>query len=407
MSSSAEVIVIGGGPCGSFAALNLAKHGVRVKVFEEHGEIGFPAHCSGHVSLKGLSDLGLLPLPAKVVENTFCGAKFYSPNGVEFAVHFQKPSTCVVNRALFDRHIAELAKAHRVEYHLNTRAESLIIEDGYVKGVKFSVNGNSKSEHAKIVVDAEGVSARILRQTGLKCADASMLVNGVNAEVEGLHDVETDSVQVFLGSTYALGFYAWIIPRKDGTAKVGLAAKQGNPKELLHRFVSKHPVASKALKSAKILHTAFHLIPLGGFIPKTFSNGFLAVGDAASQVKPTTGGGIILGMNCAKIAAGTALEALLADDVSAKFLGDYQKRFKRSFGFDVSFMFRVRRMLDAISDEKLDSLVKTCVRLGLDEDLRSFSDLDFQGKALLKLVPKPKILQALFAFFALYFSAKL
>ncbi|MEM3464620.1 MAG: NAD(P)/FAD-dependent oxidoreductase, partial [Candidatus Bathyarchaeia archaeon] len=144
MSSSAEVIVIGGGPCGSFAALNLAKHGVRVKVFEEHGEIGFPAHCSGHVSLKGLSDLGLLPLPAKVVENTFCGAKFYSPNGVEFAVHFQKPSTCVVNRALFDRHIAELAKAHRVEYHLNTRAESLIIEDGYVKGVKFSVNGNSK-----------------------------------------------------------------------------------------------------------------------------------------------------------------------------------------------------------------------------------------------------------------------
>lgn len=76
MSQPAEAIVVGGGPCGSFAALNLAKHGVRVKVFEEHGEIGFPAHCSGHISLKGLRDLSLLPLPARVVENTFLWSKF-------------------------------------------------------------------------------------------------------------------------------------------------------------------------------------------------------------------------------------------------------------------------------------------------------------------------------------------
>ncbi|MEM3596705.1 MAG: NAD(P)/FAD-dependent oxidoreductase [Candidatus Bathyarchaeia archaeon] len=407
MSLPAEVIVVGGGPCGSFTALNLAKNGVHVKVFEEHGEIGFPTHCSGHISLKGLNDLSLLPLPAKIVENTFYRAKFYSPSGVEFAVHLQKPLTCVVNRALFDKHIAELANSHNVEYRLNVRVESLIVEGGYVKGVRFSQNGKSESEYAKIVVDAEGVSARILRQARLKCADASMMVNGVNAEIEGLRDVETDSVQVFLGKAYAPDFYAWIIPKKDGTAKVGLAAKQGNPKELLQRFMLKHPVASKMLKSAKVLCTAFHPIPLGGFIPKAFSNGFLAIGDAASQVKPTTGGGIILGMNCAKIAAETAFEALLAGDFSAKFLSAYQKRFRRNFGFDVSFMLRIRRMLDAIPDEKLDSLIKTCVRLGLDEDLRVFSDLDFQGKALMKLMPKPKILQALFAFFALYLSAKL
>ena len=407
MSSSVDVIVVGGGPCGSFAALNLAKYGVHAKVFEEHCEIGFPAHCSGHISLKGLMDLGLLPLPANVVENTFFGAKFYSPSGVEFAVRFQKPLTCAVNRALFDRHIAELAKSHGVEYCMNTRVESLVFEDGFAKGVKFSVNGNEKSANAKIVVDAEGVSSIILRQAGLKCADASLIVNGVNAEVEGIRDVETDCVQVFLGSAYAPGFYAWIIPRKDGTAKVGLAAKWGNPKEFLHRFILKNPVASKALKNAKILRVVFHPISLGGFVPKAFSNGFLTVGDAASQVKPTTGGGIILGMNCAKIAAETALEALLAGDFSAGFLSAYQKRFRRSFGFDVRFMLRVRRMLDLMSDGEFDSLIKTCVRLNLDEALRGFSDLDFQGKALAKLLPKPKILQALFAFFFLYLSAKL
>ncbi len=39
---SSDVVVIGGGPVGSYAALNLAKLGVKVSVFEEHPEIGLP-----------------------------------------------------------------------------------------------------------------------------------------------------------------------------------------------------------------------------------------------------------------------------------------------------------------------------------------------------------------------------
>ena len=407
MKASADVIIVGGGPCGSFAALNLAKHGISVKVFEEHGEIGFPPHCPGHLSLKGLEDLGLLPLPARTVENTFYGAKFYSPKGVEFAVFFQEPLTCTVNRTFFDKHIADLAKFYGAEYYMSKRVNALIIENNLVKGVKFSENKQCKEEFAKIVIDAEGISSRILRQAGLKPVNPSMVVKGVHAEVENVKDVEPNIVQVFLGNAYAHGFYAWVIPKKDGMAKIGLASKTGNPKELLKRFISQHPAASKMLRSVRIAHTAFHPISLGGFIPKAFTSGFLAIGDAASQVKPTTGGGIILGMNCAKIAAETAKEALFAGDFSAKFLSVYQKRFLRSFGFDMNFMLRARNMLNVMSDSELDFFIKTCIRLNLDGTLRDFSDLDLQGKALLKLLPKPKILHALLAFFLLYLSAKL
>jgi flavin-dependent dehydrogenase len=50
MNPNTDVAVVGGGPCGSFAALTAAKLGANVTVFEEHEEIGVPSHCAGHFS---------------------------------------------------------------------------------------------------------------------------------------------------------------------------------------------------------------------------------------------------------------------------------------------------------------------------------------------------------------------
>jgi len=66
-----DAIIIGGGPVGSYAALNLAKLGVKVTVFEEHPEIGLPSHCAGHLSIRSLSTMGLYPLPNGIVEKHF------------------------------------------------------------------------------------------------------------------------------------------------------------------------------------------------------------------------------------------------------------------------------------------------------------------------------------------------
>ena len=88
---------------------------------------------------------------------------------------------------------------------------------------------------------------------------------------------------------------------------MGLATNQGNPHEFLRSLMFKHPVASKQLGKAKITQIGYHAITLGGPISKTYANGFLTCGDCASQVKPTTGGGVIFGLTCAKIAAQTAI----------------------------------------------------------------------------------------------------
>jgi len=406
MKNLSDVIVVGGGPCGSFTAFNLAKQGANVTVFEEHGEIGVPSHCPGHLSIKGLKRLGLYPLPEEIVENTFYGAIFHSPKGKSFSVRFSQPVTCVVNRVLFDKYIAEMAEDAGVQYRLNSRVESLIIEDGFVKGVSIKQDGTKKEKSsAKIVIDAEGISSRILRLAGLSGIKRRMLVNGVQAEVENVKDTESDMVEVFLGRDYAMGFYAWLIPKDDGKTKVGLATKTGNPKELLRRFMLKHPVASKKLRTAKILQIEFHPLTLGGIIPKTYSNGFLAVGDVASQVKPTTGGGIIFGMTCARVAAEVAYEALSQNDFSSEFLSAYQRRFKEILGFDVKVMLKIRKALDAMSDKKVDDAISLCTKLNLDKSLQNVKDIDFQGQSILRLLPNPRMLTALFYFFFLYLSA--
>jgi len=405
MKDVSDVIVVGGGPVGSFTALKLAKLGAEVTVFEEHKAIGSPSHCAGHLSIRSLRNLGLYPLPKEIVENTFSQVNFYSPSGFKFSVHLAKPVTCSVNRAAFDKYIADKAEAAGARCRLNSRVQSLLIEDGAVKGVKVKQDDKLESFAAKIVVDAEGISSRLLRQTGSAGLNGEHLVYGVEAEVENVKDLEMDAVEVFLGKAYAPGFYAWLMPRLDGTAKVGLATKAGNPKEFLQRLMLKHPVASKQLSKAEITRIAFHTITLGGPVSKAYASGFLAVGDVASQVKPTTGGGVVFGLTCAGIAAEVADEAARRNDMSSSFLQVYQKRCADTMGFDFSVMLRLRRFLDSLSDEKLNEVLRFCTRIGLNKTLETVDEIDFQGQLLLKMVTKPAMFAALAYFLKLYLSA--
>ena len=403
---SADAIVVGGGPVGSYAALNLAKLGVKVTVFEEHSTIGLPSHCAGHISIKSLRSMGLYPLPKGIVENTFCAANFHSPLGSKFSIKLSCPVTLALNRARFDQFLANQAQNAGASLVLGSRVQSLLLMNGSVKGVNIrKADGSDEKVYSKIVLDSEGVSSRLLRQAGLKVLKTSALVYGVEAEVDTVQDVELDAVEVYFGKAYAPGFYGWLIPRPDGSAKVGLATNHGDPREYLKRLMFKHPVASKQLSKAKITHVGYHAITLGGPISKSYADGFLAVGDCASQVKPTTGGGVIFGLTAAKAAAEVASQAIALSDVSSNVLQTYQKRCDELLKFDFRVMLRIRRFLDSLSDKRLDEMLRFCGKIGVDKALRDVDEIDFQGKMLLTAVKKPSMLVALTYFGLLYLSA--
>ena len=394
------MVVVGAGPCGSFSAFVAAKLGVDVVVCEEHEEIGVPTHCPGHLSLSRLKRLGL-HLPAGVVENEFKGAVFHSPSGKQFTVRLDSSVTCVVNRELFDKYLAKLAMKAGVQYQLKSRVESLAFERGFVKGVVINRWGSRETLTSKIVIDAEGVSSALLKKAGLQTLDRSMVVNGVQAEVERTDDLDKDTVEVYLGKKYARGLFAWIIPRREGSAKIGLATRSGDPRDYLRRFMQEHPIASKKLEKGEMTNLSLHPMSLGGPIPKTYSNGLLIVGDAASQVKPTTGGGVIFGLLCSKIAGEVAYEAVKNNDFSESFLSRYQSRWKEEIGFDLTVMRQIRKLLDRLSDKQMDKIISLCTELEINKVLEEVEDLDFQGKSLIHMVRHPNVLAlALYSLFS-------
>jgi geranylgeranyl reductase family protein len=403
---SIDTAIIGGGPVGSYTALQLSKQGVSATVFEEHSAIGMPSHCAGHISIRSLKGLGLYPLPDRVIENTFCAANFYSPQGTKFTLHLSCPVTTALDRARFDQMLAKQAEAAGAQFAMNSRVKSLQIRNGAVKGVNVrQADGSEAHVNSKVVFDCEGISSRLLRQAGLTPLKPSGLVYAVETEIEGVEGVEMDAVEVYFGRSYSPGFYGWLIPRPDGTAKLGLATNQGDPRTYLKRLMTKHPVASKQLAKAKITKAGYHAITLGGPIKQAYTDGFLAVGDCASQVKPTTGGGVIFGLTAAKAAAEVAVNALKTGDASATALQAYQQRCDNLFKFDFRVMLRLRCFLNSLSDERLDEMLRVCGKLGVDKALQGVDEIDFQGKMLLTAARKPSMAAALLYFGLLYLSA--
>jgi digeranylgeranylglycerophospholipid reductase len=385
VNKKTDIIVIGGGPCGSYAAYKAAKHGTEVTVCEEHPEVGAPRHCAGHLNISSMKRLGI-QVPQDVIENTIKGAVFISPSGKQFVLRCRNPVTYVVNRELFDKHLAKLAKKAGANYRYKSKVKSLLLDSGSITGVALKEDEKLK---ANLVIDAEGCSSKLLKQTGLKGLESSMIARGIQAEVDSYEGVDDDMVEVYFGRNVAPGFFAWIIPRKDGTAKVGLATRIGKPQDYLRRFMEKHPVASKRLRKSRTVYTSVHPIPMEGPLPRTVSGGFLAVGDAASQVKPTTGGGVVFGLTCAQLAAEVACEAVERQDFSETFLSRYQSRWKQVAGFELATMLRMRKMLDRLSDRRLDNVIDLCRRLGVDSVLKKAGDLDFQGRSLISVARYP------------------
>jgi len=111
-----------------------------------------------------------------------------------------------------------------------------------------------------------------------------------------------------------------------------------------------------------------------GTLPRTYGDKLLVIGDAAGQVKPTTGGGIYFGHLGAQIAAKTLREALGNDNLTAGRLSLYQKQWKAKMGKEISHGYWARWAYAKLSDSQIEGIFET-----LDSNGTAGSLLDCGG----------------------------
>ncbi len=378
-----EAVVIGAGPAGLIAARELARRGFEVKIFEEHRNIGEPRHCAGILSVEGLKRLNVEP-HHDFVQQEVRGGTAYSPSETAIQIPGGRTRAYAVDRSAFDKHLANSARDHGAEIETGRRVKELLIRDGRVTGVVCSENATE----CELIIDCEGAGGLLARSIGLPRPSEGVLA-GVNVEV-GDVEVRTNMVEVWLGENVAPGLFAWVIPVGEDAVRCGLACGRGDALEMLKRFLRR--------RFGDVEHPETRVWPVltGGPVSKTYSDGLLLVGDVASQTKPTTGGGVILGGLCAVEAARTAAEALETGDASARFLSRYERSWRATLGKEFSTMLFVRRFLNKIPDDRMDRLFESVKVSRLEPVLGGLveeGDMDMQSGVLRSALGNPGLLR--------------
>ncbi|MCD4740473.1 NAD(P)/FAD-dependent oxidoreductase [archaeon] len=341
------VTIVGGGPAGLLCAKEAAYNGKKVVVYEEHEVIGEPVQCAGLVSKKGLDDLGVNY--ESTVLNKSLGARVYSPSGKEIEIKRKDAQAMVIDRAALDKVIAEEAMAEGAEIKTGVR----LLERG-----------------ADLTVGADGASSYIAKDLGNK--KDLLIAYQVTAKLER----DLDFVELHFGS-WSKDFFAWVIPESEQHCRVGIAIK-GDPKKALMGFMKEKNIKADLEKGIA------GLIPLFSDNPTVFEKErTLLVGDAAGQVKATTGGGIAIGGFCGRIAG-----EIIGKDLP---LTDYEVIWRREVRKELVLHRQLHDFLVSLTLEEMDELFQLAIEERVPELIEEYGDMDKPSMLFKQLMAKPRV----------------
>lgn len=397
-----DAIIVGAGPIGSTVAKAIAREGYEALILEEHSDVGLPQHCAGKISVNAAKELSL---PNTGILQSVRGATFYSPDMSSLSVERRDIQAHIFDREILDRWLSDTAVDAGATLLTGTRVIDVSISS-HGATVWFKHNEEVQCLTSRIVVGADGASSFIARRLGLYSKERSMVRVAIQREITNIRDVRSGFVEIYLGERYAPGFLAWIVPTGENSAKVGIGVKPLQSKYLLNYlecFITSHPIASKKLEGCLCMRQTAHIIPTGGTLRRTISDGVLIVGDAAGQVKSTTGGGLYYGMVCAEIAGQIISKALASTSgiLQKNALMEYQNRWQGRFGKEIEMNAKMRLILDSLTDNELNYLFSLIRK---DEELidmiDSKGDIDWQSgisrslltRIISALVKRPQLL---------------
>jgi digeranylgeranylglycerophospholipid reductase len=358
------ITVIGAGPSGNYFSYLLSKKGYAVQVFEENKKIGLPVQCTGLISDEIKS---IMRLHEDCIMNKIEGTRIISPSGVTAEIKLKE--NLVIDRALIDLELSERAAEAGAEFYLATRLKKIkSAGKGYL--LSMSENGKNRVFRADYVIGADGPNSTVAHESGL--FGKRKFFTGTQIVCPYRND---NAIDFYLMKNS----FAWIVPINEKEARIGIASEKDSEKkfrEFLRKILKdkySRIIKSKCERNAGA-------IPIFNPLQRIEKDNVFLLGDAATQVKATTLGGIVPGLKSAEV---------LAHSISKKT--SYTLEYMAKIFPDLYASLMVRRIIGRCSDDEIDKLVSLMNNSRLKNTMRSTSRDRMMALGMKALLSEPKL----------------
>lgn len=345
-----DVLVVGAGPAGSFAAERLSSAGVRVALFDGR-PAGEPKACGGGVTSKALKAWPhLLEATGRMIDEL----ELYSPGGKRLHLELEEPFA-IYSRTAFDSYLLERARAAGAQ----VIHERVTLRPRLKENDSWTVKTRSGAEwSAPLIVAADGANSPIAKRLAGALPPAEMEVAfGYRTPLP-----KAESAPTIVAFLPGWAGYAWAFPRVDHIS-FGIATSQDAfdhqlLDKLLWQFMlgyyrmredSTARLWASRKKDAELdsqIETELRRVAeryaarIPGLAPKTWDTrrvageGWALIGDAAGFADPVTGEGIYYALRSAELFSDAYLEGVALD---------YENRWRADFGRELRRASEMRR----------------------------------------------------------------
>jgi len=315
-----DILVIGAGPAGSYAAKTAAESGAKVLLLEEHLAVGIPCHDTGWLIQTDFTEKILAILKDKLMLRRVKGFKICDAfTGEIFEDIKSNELGYLTPRSDFDKELAKLAVSAGAELLLNTRVTSFLRKKSQVCGVTTSSKTMPKID-ADIIIVATG--AAVLNSPLAMANFKDKQVPGVLTELTRTEGFTGGVIEIYRSTRRDIVPHMYFWPHARDTCFVGVPSL----KKLEELKSNEEIVFSKKIKRAHPVQTYGYATSQHGGRghEKIVGNGVMYVGEAAGA------SGTIHSMIMGQYAGTVAAKAIKSGDVNSGKLMEYQKIFKSS-----------------------------------------------------------------------------
>lgn len=339
-----QVVVIGAGPSGSIVSALLRRRGHDVLVLERQKFPRFSigesllVHCLDFVAEAGMIEaVDSAGFQAKNGAAFAWGDKYSDYDfGQRFTYGEGRPTTYQVQRATFDKVLADEAERQGVEIRYEVEIVSVGRTNGHRTLAARTADGELRNIEADFVLDGSGFGRTLPRLLELETPSAfparqSIFTHVADHIPAGAFDRK--KIRVTVHPQFQDVWY-WLIPFAKGRSSLGVVASKeflsryaGTPEQRLRTLVGEDPGLSSLLTDAEWDTPVRELSGYAANVKAMHGPGFALLGNAAEFLDPVFSSGVTIAMRSASMAAAVLDRQLRGESVD--WARDFEQPLRR------------------------------------------------------------------------------